>query len=132
MMAINKGRITFDSMAVCSVMPNSLQYFVLQSARLLCPWDFPGRNIGAGCHFLLQGISLTQGSNMSLLWHYLLCHQGSPLNYWLIRKTSVFFICQIEMLNDNFPVCISFSWSWSLPLVQCHELPPIVLQVLCL
>ena len=22
--------------------------------RLLCPWDFPGKNIGAGCHFLLQ------------------------------------------------------------------------------
>ena len=22
-------------------------------ARLLCPWDFPGKNIGAGCHCLL-------------------------------------------------------------------------------
>ena len=20
-----------------------------------CPWDFPGKNTGAGCHFLLQG-----------------------------------------------------------------------------
>ena len=67
MLAINKGRITFDSMAVCSVMSNSLQHFVLQATRLLFPWDFPGKNIGAGCHFLLQGISLTQGSNMSLL-----------------------------------------------------------------
>ena len=30
--------------------------------------------------------------------------------------------------------CISFSWggSWSLPPVQCHEPPSIVLQVLCL
>ena len=25
------------------------------SARLLCPWDFPGKNTGVGCHFLLQG-----------------------------------------------------------------------------
>ena len=24
-------------------------------ARLLCPWDFPGKSIGVGCHFLLQG-----------------------------------------------------------------------------
>ena len=24
-------------------------------ARLLCPWDFPGKNAGMGCHFLLQG-----------------------------------------------------------------------------
>ena len=23
-------------------------------ARLLCPWDFPGKNPGVGCHFLLQ------------------------------------------------------------------------------
>ena len=25
--------------------------------RLLCPWNFPGKNTGVGCHFLLQGIS---------------------------------------------------------------------------
>ena len=25
-------------------------------ARFLCLWKFPGRNIGVGCHFLLQGI----------------------------------------------------------------------------
>ena len=36
-------------------------------ARLLCPWDFPGKNTGVGCHFLLQGIFLTQGSNPQLL-----------------------------------------------------------------
>ena len=32
-------------------------------ARLLCPWDFTGKNIGVGCYFLLQGIFLTQGLN---------------------------------------------------------------------
>ena len=36
--------------------PNRLQF-----ARLLCPWTFPGKNAGVGCHFLLQGIFLTQG-----------------------------------------------------------------------
>ena len=25
------------------------------ATRLLCPWDFPGKNTGVGCHFLLQG-----------------------------------------------------------------------------
>ena len=25
------------------------------TTRLLCPWDFPGKNTGVGCHFLLQG-----------------------------------------------------------------------------
>ena len=37
------------------------------AARLLCPWDFPGRNTGVGCHFLLQGIFLMQQSNLHLL-----------------------------------------------------------------
>ena len=35
--------------------------------RLFCPWDFPGKNTGVGCHFLLQRISLTQGLNCGLL-----------------------------------------------------------------
>ena len=30
----------------------------------LCPWKFPGKNTGVGCHFLLQEIFLTQGSNL--------------------------------------------------------------------
>ena len=28
----------------------------LQPARLLCPWDFPGKNTGVGYHFFIQGI----------------------------------------------------------------------------
>ena len=32
----------------------------------LCPWDFPGKSPGVGCHFLLLGIFLTQGSNPHL------------------------------------------------------------------
>ena len=35
--------------------------------RLLCPWDFWGKNTGVGCHFLLQGLFLTQRSNPCLL-----------------------------------------------------------------
>ena len=31
--------------------------------RLLHPWDFLGTSTGVGCHFLLQGIFPTQGSN---------------------------------------------------------------------
>ena len=39
----------------------------LQSTRLLCPLDFPGKSTGVGCHFLLLGIFLTLGSNPYLL-----------------------------------------------------------------
>ena len=34
---------------------------------LLYPRDSPGKNTGAGCHFLFQGIFPTQGSNLCLL-----------------------------------------------------------------
>ena len=36
-------------------------------SRLLCPWDFPGKDTEVDCHFLLQGIFPTQGSNSHLL-----------------------------------------------------------------
>ena len=42
---------------------DSLRPHGLQSTRILCPWDFPGKNTGVGCHFLLQEIFLTQGLN---------------------------------------------------------------------
>ena len=37
-----------------SVTSNSLQPWGLQPARLLCPWDAPGKNTGVSCHFLLH------------------------------------------------------------------------------
>ena len=38
-------------------MSDSLQQHEPQPARLLCPWDFLGKNNGAGCHFLLPNAS---------------------------------------------------------------------------
>ena len=51
----------------CSAVSDSLPPHVVKPARLLCPWDFPGKNTGVGCHALLQGIFSTQGSNPGLL-----------------------------------------------------------------
>ena len=51
-------------------------------ARLFCPWDFPGKKTGVGCHFLLQGIFPTHDSNPGLLHcrqiPYWLSYEGSP------------------------------------------------------
>ena len=62
------------------VMSNSLRPHGQYPTRLLCPWDFPGRNTWVGCHFLLQGIFPTQGWNPHLLhWQANsspLCHLG--------------------------------------------------------
>ena len=38
--------------------------WTVSHARFLCPWDPPGKNTGVDCHFLLQGIFPTQGSNL--------------------------------------------------------------------
>ena len=38
-----------------------------RNARLLYPWDSPGKNTGVGCHFLLPGNFPTQGSYPGLL-----------------------------------------------------------------
>ena len=35
-------------------------------AHQACLWNFPDKNTGVGCHFLLQGIFWTQESNLSL------------------------------------------------------------------
>ena len=50
--------------------PTLWQPHGLELARLLCPWNFPGKNSEMGCHFLLQGIFLTQRLNLCLL-HWL-------------------------------------------------------------
>ena len=52
---------------VTPVMSDSLQPHGLYPTRLLCPWDFPGKNTEVGCHFLVQvhpfrvGLSWCQG-----------------------------------------------------------------------
>ena len=58
-----------------------LQPHELQTATVLCPWNFPGKNAGVGCHSLLQGNFPTQGLNPCLLHRQVdslpLSHQGS-------------------------------------------------------
>ena len=63
-----------------SVMSNSLWPHGLWPAKLLCSWNFSGRNTGNYCHFLLQGIFLTQESNPALL----LWRKSALKNLWQI------------------------------------------------
>ena len=65
--------------------PQTLAIDTRHQLTILCPWDFPGKNTGVGCHFLLHGIFPTQGSNLGLLHCrkilYQLSHQGSPMQW---------------------------------------------------
>ena len=51
------------------------------ATRILCPWHFPGKNTGVGCHLLLQDIFLTQELNLCLLcllhWRQILYHYAT-------------------------------------------------------
>ena len=72
---------------VCSATKSCLTFCTLRTVApscLLHSQHFPSKDTGEGCHFLFQGIFLTQGSNLGLM-HYLalqtdslrLSHQGS-------------------------------------------------------
>ena len=57
---------------ILSVVSNSSRPYGLQPTRLLCPWNFPGKSTGVGCHCLLQ-LPQGPGSKSSTLgpFHYL-------------------------------------------------------------
>ena len=66
-MVVDDSNHNEDCMLSPSVLSDSWQPHGLWPTRLLRPWDSPGKNTGVGCHFLLQGIFPTQGSNSHLL-----------------------------------------------------------------
>ena len=103
--------------------PGKSESEVAQSCLTLCtpmdcsPWNFPGKSTGVGCHFLLHGILLIQGSNPSLPRYrqrlisepqgYYLSHQGSPLYTYF---TTILKIC--EQINNGLNNCgTSKQWS---------------------
>ena len=83
-----------------SVESDSLQPHRLQPARLLYPWNSPGKNTTVGSHSPLQGFFLTQGSNLGLLHCrqilYHLSHQGNLL-YLLGWQKSLFGFFHVDM-----------------------------------
>ena len=86
-----------------SVVSDSLRPHGLQPTGLHSPWNFPGKSTGVGCHFLLQGIFPTQGSNLGLpycrqtLYH--LRHQGSQWNSLLSRVVSFYQYYSTYVIN---------------------------------
>ena len=84
----------------------------LQPARLLCPWNSPGQNTDVVSHSLLEGIFLTQESNLGLLhcrWSlYHLNHQGNYVTlyiskYWVGQNIHLgFSITSYEKTQRKF------------------------------
>ena len=87
-------------------MSDSFQPHGLQPAKLLHPWDFPGKSTGVGCQFLLQEIFQTQGLNLGLVhcrqMLYHLRPQGSPIFAVLRMGNMAFGITFWKTKQDVF------------------------------
>ena len=70
----------------------------LWPARLLCPWNFLGKNTGMGCHFLLRGIFPTQGLNMCVL------HCRQVLYHCATCEASILHLILTKRPGNHIPV----------------------------
>ena len=108
-----------------SVVSDSLWPFRWEPIRLLCTWDFSGKNTGVGCHFH-QGIFPIQISNPCLLncrsILYMLGHQryderidsdvndlgnadgrsGCEAEFWIVRRNEM---CREEKSSSLGEIC---------------------------
>ena len=73
-------------------MPDSQRPHGLQPARLLSPWDFPGKSTGVGCHCPLR-IPLTTQKRRS---------RGSRLP-WKLKKEGKRYIPHVEFHKQPIP-----------------------------
>ena len=88
--------------------------------RLLCPWDFPGKNTGVGCHF--QQIFPTQGSNLCLLCWQVdslpLSHLGSPRRETIMNRP---ILPCWKQFSRSLVTCLQpHDWSPLLPYVLLY------------
>ena len=94
---------------------DSLRHHGLQPARLLCPWDFPGKNMEVGCHFLLQGSSRPRGQtdvssiNRQILYHWATWEasrrcSSTPNESKVISCGIVFEVMSVTIDLHSFPM----------------------------
>ena len=96
-----------------SVVSDSSQPHGLQPTRLLCPWDFPGKSTGVGCHRLLHHLVLltticyalsTKGELFTISW-CLLSHSKFILLTWNTFLLYVFWKFLLYLLfSGNYPL----------------------------
>ena len=92
---IGIGFIRYDGYKT-QTLCDSLQSYGLLTTRLLCPGNFPGKNIGVSCHFFLQGIFLIQELNLCFMYwqadslplHHLGSSQSSTMGI-LVKRVSL-------------------------------------------
>ena len=89
----------------CSVASNSLWWHGLQTPRLLCPWNSPGKNVRMGCHFFLQEIFPTRDRTQ------VSCIVGGFFTIWATKEALVGIVCLIIIhfnILKYFPLFVLF------------------------
>ena len=104
---------------VTSVVPDSVRTRRRQPARLLCPWDSPGKKTGVGCHFLLQFMEVKSESEVTQLCLTLRdpmeCSLPSPsihgisqarIPEWIAIAFSTIFKTSSKYISGHFILCL--------------------------
>ena len=89
--------------------------------QLLCPWGFPGKSTGVGCHVLLQGIFPTQGLNPDLLHcrQILYC-----LSHIYIYTNGIYLGTTIFQEAVSFTFCLEGKWTLQTSSPHCSLSDP--------
>ena len=82
----------------------------LYPTRLLCPWDFQGKNTGMGCHFLRQGIFQTQRLNQPLLRLLRWQKDSLPLRHLLYVNQTLFLSAERHIASVAMTIFLTSSW----------------------
>ena len=103
------SRKTSATAKLLQVVPDSVLPHRWQLTRLPRPWDFPGKNTGVGCHFLLQSMKVKSESEVAQSCPTL----GDPMDCSL-QGSSVHGIFQAGVLE----------WGAISSLISCREFTP--------
>ena len=104
-----KSYISLCMLSSHSVVSDSVTPWTV-ARQLLCPWNFPGKNTGVGCHFPLQGLFLSQGLSLCLLCLLNWQVDSLPLGFLLtqmiknlptVQETQVWFLCWEDLLEKE-------------------------------
>ena len=83
----------------CLTLCNLIKF---QPVRLLCPWNFPGKNTEVGCHFLLQDMESYRLS-LSHHCHMIFCSSSNFLHLCEVCKFPqlIVWIQQLRSILSN-------------------------------
>ena len=97
-------------------MSDSVQSHRWQPTRLPHPWDYPGKNTGVGCHFLLQCMQVKSESEVAQLCPTLsdpmdLSLPGSSVHgifqARVLELVAIAFSTIMEPTKEGFPLWLS-------------------------